>query len=726
MAISAYGPLTQASDNPLENPAELHRRLAESKAQALGRTRSLHTVGTTSLDQLNYDARYYDLDINLIIPTEEVVGRVYMEATSLIDSLHEIDVDFHAGMAADSVFMSGSPVAFNHVGSELYVTLPVAIDSGDGFAMTIYYHGHPASVGFFAFGFWSHGSPPVPMIWSFSQPYNARNWWPCKDTPSDKADSVDIRITCRDDLFAASNGVLISNVDNLDGTRTFRWKHGHPIATYLVSLAVTNYTQLDYEYVYNGGADTMPVNFWVYPERVTDAQNSYPEILTMLDVFGQYFGPYPFLDEKYAISHYVWGGGMEHQTNSSQGPGSSSWALNAHELAHQWWGDWVTCKTWSDIWLNEGFASWSEALYLEHQSGSAAYHSYMADMRYTSDGTIYVHDTSSFSTIFTSRVYDKGAWVVHMLRHVLGDATFLAALAEYGNQYGQGTATTDDFRAVCEHVSGMGLQEFFGDWVFGTYFPAYVQAFYTLDLGSEYLARVRIAQTQASSPQVFDMPIDLRFSDGVHDTTVVVNNNEREQYFDVPLSFEATSMELDPKEWILRDVYQGVTVVPDTVKAGQRGAMYEDTLEAAGGTLPYSWGIPVGSMPPLGLSLLPSGVLTGTPSVGGAFTFAAEVIDNGVPQSRMKRDITLNIAGSARPPGDVSNDSVVTTQDILMLVFHVFKGEPAPNPACYGDVNGSGDITSADIIYLVGYVLKSGTPPLDGCFALARTERRIP
>lgn len=703
-------------DFNLEDPAQLHRALAAEKSGRMDAGRQAGAALSASLAQLNYDATYYDLDIDLIVSLSQVAGRVYMQATSLIDNLTQFDVDLYLAMTADSVFVEGAPAAFSHSGNELFVTLPSVRNTGEPFDVTIYYHGNPASGGFGAFGFNAHGSPSVPIIWSLSEPYYARNWWPCKDTPSDKADSVDIHITCPSNLFAASNGLLISTEDNLDGTYTYHWHHGHPITTYLVSLSVTNFVQLDYEYVYNGGADTMPVNFWVYPEKVAEATASYPEIVQMLGALGDLYGPYPFLDEKYAISHFPWGGGMEHQTNTSQSPTWYSWSLNVHELAHQWWGDLVTCATWSDIWLNEGFASYSEALYQEWLSGSAAYHSYMSGMAYRGGGTIYVYDTSSVNTIFHGGLsYDKGAYVLHMLRHVLGDADFFAALAEYRNQFSGRSATTDDFRTVCEQVSGQNLEPFFSDWIFGTLFPRYMYGYYSEPETGGFRVSVKIEQMQTSSPQVFDMPIDLAFSRGGLHATRVVQNDQRVQWYQLSLPFDPTGLTFDPDGWILKDAYPGVAILSDTLEAGSREEPYSDTLVATRGKAPYRWYKVDGTNYPPGLSMTTDGVLSGIGAAQGTFTFTARVLDSGAPQTSMERDITVVIGPPLRPAGDVTADGVVSSSDILYVVNYVFKGGPAPVPASYGDVDLSCTITAADVIYLVNYVFKGGPAPFDGC-----------
>jgi len=696
------------------DPSAFHRELASHKATAFSNARHLPTAGAASLEQLLYDVTYYDLDITVQVSISQVAGAVYMEAQSLADGLTQFDVDLYLAMSADSVFMDGAPVAYSHVGSELFITPQTTLDSGDVFNVTVYYHGSPASGGFGAFGFSTHGSPAEHMIWTLSEPYYARNWWPCKDTPSEKADSMDIHITCPDHLFASSNGRLISEVDNGDGTKTFDWHHGYPIASYLVSMAISDFTQLDYMYTYNGGADSMPVHFWVYPERVANAEASYPEILQMLAALEPLYGPYPFRDEMYAISHFAWGGGMEHQTNTSQSSSWYSWALNSHELGHQWWGDWVTLKTWQDIWLNEGFASFTEALYLETQSGQLAYQNYMNGMAYKGGGTIYVDDTTSVGRIFSGGLsYDKGAWAVHMLRGVLGDPVFFAAIAEYRSRYGGASADTDDFKEVCEDVSGLDLSEYFNDWIHGTYYPKYIYSFYAESQGSEFLGRARVEQIQVTQPQVFDMPVKLTWSDGVNTLVTTVQNDQRVQWFDVTLPFRPTSLILDKQDWILKDRYEGVSIDSDTLKSARRDEVYADTLVATGSTPPFSW-TAVSLMPP-GLTLASNGTVSGTPAVFGTFAFTAHVASAGSPQTTMERELTLVVTPPLQPEGDVTNDGVVTSADIVALVNYVFKSGPAPVPIHIGDVNSSCAINAGDIIYLVNYVFKGGTQPLEGC-----------
>jgi len=407
---------------------------------------------------------------------------------------------------------------------------------------------------------------------------------------------------------------------------------------------------------------------------------------------------------------------MEHQTNTSQTSGSYSRNLTSHELSHQWWGDMVTCRDWRHIWLNEGFASFSEAIYQEWLFGPSTYRSYMNGMAYKGGGTVIVNDTTDVNRIFHGGLsYDKGGFIVHMLRGVLGDAVFFDALAEYRAQFEGRSATTEDLQAVCEQVSGLDLSEFFADWCYGTYYPRYVVGYYTEGSGSQVTSHVRLEQIQGTQPQTFEMPVDLRFSNGTDAHTARVQNTQRVQWFELPLSFSPTTLELDPLGWILKDAYAGVAVVTDSLKPAQRDEPYADTLKAVRGQAPYTWSLVAPSTLPSGLALSPQGVVQGAPLQMGTFTFTVMAQDNAVITTRMEREITLVVNQPLRPDGDMNADGVVTSGDIVFLVNYVFKGGAAPVPLSFGDVNLSCDITAADIIYLVNFVFKSGPAPLGSC-----------
>jgi len=704
----------------IDDPVTVHRLLSEAKAARLEAARATFGAQAASENQLYFDVEYYDLDLTLLIPIEEIAGKVLMRATSLKDGLSQFELDLHYLLTADSVYLDGVPVAFSHPDNVIYITSATAVDSGATFELLVYYHGPPKPGGFLSggFGFASHGSPAVPMVWTLSEPFYAREWWPCKDTPSDKADSVDIHVTCPADLFASSNGLLVGDTDNGDGTRTYDWRHRYPITTYLVSIAVTNYVRLDYWYYYNDAADSMPVYFWVYPEHVAQAEAQYPEVLEMMDALGDYFGLYPFIKEKYAITQFE-PAGMEHQTNTSNSATWYSWYLDEHELAHQWWGDMVTCESWQHIWLNEGIATWTEALVKEWQEGPEAYLPYMNTVRYTGSGTIFVDDTTSASRIFDGGLsYHKGAWVMHMLRGALGDDVLFPAMAEYRRLYTGKSASTEDLRDVLESVSGVDLHEFFADWIYGERFPRYQYSFLTVPEDGRYHVLIKIYQIQTSLPLIFDMPIEILLSSELLDTSIVVYNNRRGQVFDAYLPFAPLTVQLDPHDWILKSASQidyGLAIISDTLAPAYQLYEYTDTLQALNGVAPFYWFAVDADELPYNLSVGVDGTVHGIPYVfPGTYTFEVRVYDSGESPST-RRDVTIVVLPPRDPPGDMTHDGSVRSDDLIWLVNYIYRDGPAPEPIFLGDVNLSCTIDLSDVVFLVDYIFRAGDPPTHGC-----------
>ncbi len=403
--------------------------------------------------------------------------------------------------------------------------------------------------------FASHDS--VPWVWSLSEPYGARDWWPCKDHPLDKADSVDVRVTCDARFKVGSNGRLVSITPRGNNLHTYAWSERYPIATYLVSVALTNYQEFSDWFRY-GPADSMQILNYVLPEQYATVRPQAAKTVDMLAIFSRLFGLYPFIKEKYGHASFGWGGAMEHQTMTSTTTYDEY--VIAHELGHQWFGDMITCGSWRELWLNEGFATYSEALYAEEKYGAAAYHTYMRPILNGAEhatGTLRVSDTTSISYLFDPRrVYDKGGSVLHMLRHVLGDTMFFASLRSYtGDPHLRyATAVTEDFRAACERTSGRDLGWFFNEWVDGEGFPWYEYRWSADSSGSAFQATVRVMQRAKSTPPaVFTMPLDCTFKSGEWDTTVVLQNNAADQQFTILLSHRPDSVWLDQGEWVLAE-----------------------------------------------------------------------------------------------------------------------------------------------------------------------------
>ncbi len=422
--------------------------------------------------------------------------------------------------------------------------------------LTIEYNGHAESGGFGSIEFDTHAGTTI--VYTLSEAYFSYTWWPAKDgdiyQSGDNSDkfTLDMAVTSPGSMVTASNGSL-QGIDTLSGQRVrYRWASDYPISSYLVCFSSTNYNtwSVDY-YPLTGG--TMPVDFYIYPESDSSSNRAaWEKTLDMLYTFRELYGEYPFADEKYGIYQCNFGGGMEHQTFTAQGTFSES--VTAHELSHQWWGDMITCKTWNDIWLNEGPARYSEALWAEFKPGSsglAALKSTMSSFKYTGGGSVYVTaaEIGSMSAIFDiNTTYNKAGWVMHMLRHVVGNDNFFDALAAYRSAHEYGAASTADFQAAFEPFFPSGdLSWFFQEWIYGERCPSYAWGWEsTVVNGKQYLL-VYVDQTQSSSYQRFTMPLDI-VVDG--QTYVIFNDNDPE-HFVIPLSAEPSSVELDPDAWVL-------------------------------------------------------------------------------------------------------------------------------------------------------------------------------
>ncbi|MCJ7497302.1 MAG: dockerin type I domain-containing protein [candidate division Zixibacteria bacterium] len=696
-------------------PSEGHRILAEGKARALAKVREAYRPKTLA-SQWDFDAIYYGLDLKIDVSTEIIYGAVTMQAKSKVTSLNTVALDLYDNMIADSIKMGTTNLSYTHSTDLINITLNRTYALDENFLLTVYYHGHPVEGGFQAFDFSYHGSPSMPIISSLSEPYFARTWWPCKDHPSDKADSADINVTIPSNLIVASNGVLRAVIDNGNGTKTYKWHESYPITTYLISVAISNY-QIFSDYYHYSPADSMEVRYFVYPENYPQAVANYGVTVGAIGFFAETFGEYPFVAEKYGMAQFPWSGAMEHQTCTSI---LSSWYdsyVIVHELSHQWWGDYITCGSWHHIWLNEGFATYCEALYYEHLYGTSYYHSYMNNYDYAGGGTIYVQDTTDVYEIFSGLVYDKGGWVLHMLRHVVGDSTFFDILRSYyaDPRFANKSALTEDFQEVCESVSGMDLDWFFQEWIYGTYRPNYRVSWMYENLGGTYRAYLHIDQIQTTPPLIFTMPIDVTIYSQQGENTFVVFNNQRSQDFQFDVQYQPTSLVVDKDKWVLRylsNVSYGFNIVSTILSNGFKPYIYFDTLIAKGGTLPYHWEISSGALPnSLSLDSL-TGIISGIALDTGNFTFTVLVKDSSTPQKSDIQDLTLRVAsGTPFLRGDANGDSKVSVSDVVDIINYLLKGGPAPSPLDKANTNCDGTISIADVVYLINDLFKGGPPP---------------
>ncbi|MDB5242477.1 MAG: peptidase [Spirosoma sp.] len=522
------------------------------------------------------DVTYYGLDLYLTHTPNYLRGAATITLKSLAPALTSFFLDLNSsttttgeGLRVDSVRAGNQLLPYQFSQNKLTITPAQPLATGQVLTLTVFYQGIPNSRDLGSFRFSTHERSTDPAIWTLSEPYGAPDWFPCRDSPSDKADSSSVRITAPSRFVSVSNGILVNTTDNPDGTRTYQWRNRYPIAQYLISVAISNYERYDTPFTFGGR--TMPVTHYIYPEVLPLVRANLDLTPQLLTLFSARFGPYPFLSEKYGHAQIGRGtGGMEHQTISSMEEAALTPNVIAHELAHQWFGDYITCRDWQNIWLNEGFASYAEAVYAESTSGKAGYQSTMnafATRARTARGSIYVQDISNFANIFnSSRTYAKGAMVLHMLRGVVGDSTFFRILQTYTAtpSLAYGTAVTEDFQAVAQQVSGRNLADFFRQWIYSEGYPTYKATILSSTLANMATVRLEQRNAIASNPASFTMPVQIRVESAAGDTTVTVQNDRVDQTFTLPTRGPITGITIDPDNWILKAAEPAQVVVTAT------------------------------------------------------------------------------------------------------------------------------------------------------------------
>jgi hypothetical protein len=605
-----------------DDPYPLRHAEAELKALAAEGVPGFAARETLDPNQEQYDTRYLDLDIAFDTIAQTVDGAILIRVTVTGSPISTLVLDLDSALTVDGASLSAT--GFSHVGDLLTLTLDRTYDPGETLEIQVEWSGSPnENEG--AFGF--DTADGKPLIWSLSEPFGARTWYPIKDTPSDKADSASIRFTVPKPMVAVSNGTL-ENVVDLGTHQRFEWMERYPIAIYLISIAAHEYVQQST--VVNTDAGPLPMTNWSYASGAAGAATNLATTEAMMLAFEDAFGPYPFMDEKYDQAQFNWGGAMEHQTATT----TCCWQydfLTAHELVHQWFGDQVTCRSFTEIWVNEGFASWGEAYWEEIVGGPAAYQADMVAGKYLGGGTVRVpeEDLDNFGRIFSGGLtYEKGSWVVHMLRWVLGDEDFFAFLTAYvaDPALTYGVAGTADVQRVAEEVSGQDLQYFFDQWIDQPWYPTYSLVWDKTEQPGSWDLTVDLSQLQTH--HIYRMPVEIRVTTTGGTQDLVIDSDEVTETVVFNLVDEPLDVELDPNDWVLHAVESAVAapsfdrgiLLVNGVDIDVYGASIANVLSdsAATGLQPFEFwnllgtpsaGYPAGLPAPRGVGAIPPDVL---------------------------------------------------------------------------------------------------------------------
>lgn len=478
----------------------------------------------------NYDVIYQKLELE-VDPSEYFISGTVTTQFIPTEDLQNIVFDLSHQLQVHEVKQGNTALHFTQASNEITIQLAQNVNLGTTGEIAITYSGIPPRANEAFTQSYHNGSP---IIWTLSEPFGARDWFPCKQSLDDKIDSIDIYLKTPKDMIAVANGLEQSQTTHNDGTKTTHFKHHYPIPPYLVAIAVTNYKI--YEQMAGSVPNTFPIINYLYPETYDSAVNQLAVTLPIMDLFENLFGTYPFHTEKYGHAQFGWNGGMEHTTVSFMG--GFSRRLIAHELAHHWFGDKITCGSWKDIWINEGFAEYMAGLVVEHLDGSQPFVDWKAtkinSVTSVSGGNLYLTDAQALDSdrIFSSRItYDKGSMVVHMLRYVLGDEVFYRGMRNFleDPQLAYGFAVTSQVKQHLETASNKNLSEFFNDWIYGQGFPSY-------QLDAQYTAsKVKLILSQTTSHAeipFFEMPVTIQLIDEDNQTeTVVLQHTQNHQEF---------------------------------------------------------------------------------------------------------------------------------------------------------------------------------------------------
>lgn len=525
--------------------------------------------------QAAYNVNYYDLDLT-IDHNALTIGGSLLCRVEIIDPIDTLLLDLDDPFTIDSILYKKngatfSVTTFTHTDEKIYIDLPETAIAGDMVSVNIFYNGAPRIAAYppWDCGFvWEQTPSGDPWIGVACEEEGADIWWPCKDHPTDEPDSMDMSFTVQDPLMCISNGQFLGSVSNGNGTSTFNWFISTPINNYNVSIYAAEYMLIEDNYMSTIG-DSIPFRFWVLPEDYTTAVNYMDVFLTEFNFLESICGPFPFGTDKHGWAHAPYWG-MEHQTIVAYGHDftTNSWGydyIHFHELAHEWYGNLITAKDWADVWIHEGIATYTEALYVEYLSGMDAYHEFMNG---TMPGNYHIQPLAPYANLtaqqgFFLEPYGRGAAVMHTLRYHLGDELFFELLerwaypdsTDYDNTNGKQCRilSTEDMKDQAEDVTGIELDPFWDVFFREITYPY-------LDVVRGFDETTFNWQTENSVLLDIDVPIKVNGIDMVVEMT---------DGFGTASILPNDLLVIDPRQWILMAEPSIITSIDDNYAKGK-------------------------------------------------------------------------------------------------------------------------------------------------------------
>jgi aminopeptidase N len=494
----------------------------------------------------NWDIEHYTHDLNFDLAGYSVAVETTIILSALVDGpnalqLNAVDIDLQ------EVFLDGESIEFSTWSDGFSLDLGER-DLGDRLTISLNYESKINETN--GYGINWNGN----VLNSFHEPHGAKRWLITRDEPWDKA-TLDWIIEVPANLVVAANGELVSHRE-FGGRGVWEFEFNQPISTYLMVVHAAEYVLFEQE-----GDEGLPINHYLLPRTRDLGESAFettPEILSLLS---EKFGDYPW--QSYGNAIAPMGGAMEHTTMTSFGEdmldSSRAEHVNAHEVAHHWWGNWVTLSTWADIWLNEGFASYSEAVWYESIHGEDGLRDYVGSQM---DSYLAWHDYEGYFALYDpayswgGTVYDKGAVVLDMLRTHLGDELFFGALQYYGEEYAYENATTAEFEIAVEQYTGQDLIWFFDAWVYRVGEPSILWGYESRELAEGgYQFDFRVEQTASDFDgvlQLWGFPLEVVIVDSEGEENISTFWVEQEnQVFSLCVDYEVDRVLVDPDRRVL-------------------------------------------------------------------------------------------------------------------------------------------------------------------------------